>query len=74
MQARVLVHIGQERLWFVSDGIDAETQPHIAVHPILGQGDAPARMQRAIDQFLADNPGASVAAIPDGPYTMVRRV
>ena len=74
MQARVLERIGHEKLWFVSDGIDPQTQPHIAVHPILGDGDAAARAQRAVDEYLSANPAARVAVIPDGPYTMLRRV
>jgi len=73
MQARVLGRIGMENLRFVSDGIDAETQTHIAVAPVLGNGDAQARAQRAIDEFLARRPDARVAVIPDGPYTLLRR-
>ena len=72
MQARVLERIGLERLWFVSDGIDAETQRHIAVTPILGAAPAAARAQRAIDEFVAAHPQARVAIIPAGPYTMLR--
>jgi nickel-dependent lactate racemase len=73
MQARVLERIGMDKLWFVSDGIDAETQKHIAVHPLLGEGDAQARAQRAIDQYVAAHPKATIAAIPAGPYTMLAR-
>jgi nickel-dependent lactate racemase len=73
MQARVLERIGIDNLWFVSDGIDAETQRHIAVHPLLGEGDAAARAQRAIDEFVAARPQASIAVIPAGPYTMLAR-
>jgi nickel-dependent lactate racemase len=72
MQAKVLARIGQERLWFVSDGIPAEMQRRLAVAPVLGEGDATACAQRAIDEFLAANPKARVAVIPDGPYTMLR--
>jgi nickel-dependent lactate racemase len=73
MQARVLERIGMDKLWFVSDGIEAQTQRHIAVHPLLGEGDAAARAQRAIDDFVAAHPQASIAAIPAGPYTMLAR-
>ena len=73
MQSRVLARIGMERLWFVSDGIGQEMQRHIAVNPILGPGDAEARANRAIEEFLAARPDASVAVIPDGPYTMLRK-
>jgi nickel-dependent lactate racemase len=73
MHARVLERIGVERLWLVSDGIPPEVQRHIAVRPILAPGDAAARAQRAVDEYLAGQPGARVAVIPDGPYTMLRR-
>ncbi len=72
MQARVLARIGLEKLWFVSDGIPAEMQKHISVTPVLGPGNAQKRAQRAIDKYLAANPDARVAAIPEGPYTMLR--
>ena len=72
MQAKVLARIGADRLWFVTDGIDAETQRHISLHPILGQGDAQARAQRAIDEYAAAHPDARIAAIPAGPYTMLK--
>jgi len=73
MQSRVLARIGEEKLWFVSDGIPAEIQRHIAVIPILGAGDAQARTQRAIDKYLDTNPDTGIAVIPEGPYTMLRR-
>ncbi|MCJ7543196.1 MAG: nickel-dependent lactate racemase [Phycisphaerae bacterium] len=72
MHAKVLARIGQERLWFVSDGIPAEMQHHITVTPILGEGDAQQRTQRAIDEFVSAHPKARVAIIPDGPYTMLK--
>lgn len=72
MQARVLDRIGRDRLLLVTDGIDPETQRHISLTPVLGDGDAAVRAQRAIDEYLADHDGASVAVIPDGPYTMIR--
>ena len=73
MQCKVLDRIGQDRLWFVSDGIDARTQGRIAVHPILGPEGAQARAQRAIDDFAAAHPAARIAAVPGGPYTMLRK-
>ncbi len=71
MQCRVLECIGRDNLWFVSDGIDADVQKRIAVNAILGDGSAQTRAQRAIDQYVADNPDARIAVIPDGPYTML---
>ena len=73
MRCRVLERIGIEKLLFVSDGIDSATQKRISVTPIPGPGDATARAQRAIDEYLAANPAARIAVIPDGPYTMLRR-
>ena len=73
MQCRVLARVGRESLWFVSDGIEGDVQRRIAVNPILGGGDAQARAQRAIDEYLTGRPDARLAVVPDGPYTMLRR-
>jgi len=72
MQARVLARIGLQKLWFAGDGIAPEMQKHIAVTPLLGEGDAQTRAQRAVDEYLAAHPAARVAVIPDGPYTLLR--
>ena len=72
MHAKVLARIGQERLWFVSDGIPADMQHHITVTPVLGAGNAQQRTQRAIDEFVSAHPRARIAVIPDGPYTMLK--
>jgi len=73
MQCRVLERIGVNRLWFVSDGLPANLQRNAGVNPILSEGDAQHRTQMAIDQFIADHPQATIAIIPDGPYTMLRK-
>lgn len=73
MQCKVLSLIGPQRLWFVSDGLDPDMQRRICLTPVLGPGDARTRAQRAIDDYLAANGAARVAAIPEGPYTMLRR-
>ena len=73
VQCRVLNRIGSERLWFATDGIPAELQEHLGLTPLLGEGDAIRRAQRAIDDFLAAHPGARVAVIPEGPYTLLRK-
>ncbi len=73
MQARVLDRIGIEGLRLVTDGVPVEAQQQIAVTPVLGLGDPPARLQRAVDDYIAANPDARVAAIPEGPYTMLRQ-
>ena len=73
MQCKVLARIGSENLWFVSDGIDPDVQRRICLTPVGGPGDAPARAQRAVDDYLAAHPGARVAVIPEGPYTLLKR-
>ena len=73
MHCRVLTQIGAERLWLASDGIDADIQRRICVTPLDGPGDAAARAQRAIDDYLAAHPQARLAVIPDGPYCMLKR-
>jgi nickel-dependent lactate racemase len=73
MQSRVLSRIGLNKLWFVSDGIPPEIQRHISVTPISGQSHARERAQNAIDRYVAANPHAHIAAIPEGPYTMLAR-
>jgi nickel-dependent lactate racemase len=72
MHCRTLERIGVDSLWLVSDGLDPAVQQQIAVNPILRPGNAQERTQQAIDQFVAENPNARIAAIPDGPYTMLR--
>lgn len=74
MQCRVLQRIGLERLWLASDGIPMDMQGCIAVTPVPGNGDSQQRAQRAIDRFLAERSNVRVAVIPEGPYTMLRRV
>jgi nickel-dependent lactate racemase len=73
MMAKVLARIGSERLRLVTDGLDVETLGQLGVNPILGQGDAPTRCQRFIDQYVRDHPVARIAVIPEGPYTMLIR-
>lgn len=73
MQTRTLRRIGMANLQLVSDGLPRDVQSHLALTPVLGDGDAQERAQRAIDTYLRENPAARVAVIPDGPYTMLRR-
>jgi len=72
VQCRVLDRIGSERLWFATDGIPAEMQRELGLSPLLGEGDAVSRAQRAIERYLCTHPGARVAVVPEGPYTMLR--
>jgi nickel-dependent lactate racemase len=73
MHCRVLSRIGRERLLLGGDGLPAEVLSGLAVTPVGGVGDVRARVQGFVDSYCARNPGAKVAVIPDGPYTMVRR-
>ncbi len=72
VQCRVLDRIGSERLWFATDGIPSGEQQYLGLTPILGEGDAIRRAQRAIDGYISLHRGARVAVIPEGPYTMLR--
>ncbi len=71
MQARVLERIGVSSLHFASDGVPVDVQRRLAVAPLEGRGDARERAQRFIDDYVRDRPGARIAVIPDGPYTML---
>lgn len=73
MHARVLEALGVERLRMVSDGLPAEVLAKLSVTPVTGAGPAAARLQGAIDGFLAEHPQARVAVTPEGPYTMLLR-
>jgi nickel-dependent lactate racemase len=73
MQARVLDLIGIEKLLFASDGIPRQIQQDISVTPVGGDGDAQARAQSAIEEFIKKYKNGSIAIIPDGPYAMLRK-
>jgi nickel-dependent lactate racemase len=72
VQCRVLERIGPERLMLATDGIDPALQRQLALTPLLGAGNAAARAQRFVDDFLAARDRSRVAVLPDGPYTMLR--
>ena len=71
MQCRVLERVGTDGILFFSDEMDPELQRQANVTPILGDEPVERRLQRAVDELLAENPNASVAVIPEGPYTML---
>lgn len=71
MQCRVLKRIGVEKLILANDGLDLPTQQKIATTPAPGNGPAIERAQAFIDQYIAENPDAKIAVIPEGPYTML---
>ena len=72
MQTRVLQRIARKRLRFVNDGLPMDLQAQLGVTPVAGDGDAAARCQRYIDEFVGRTAGARIAVIPEGPYTMLR--
>jgi len=72
MQTRVLERIGVAGLVMVNDGLPPETQRQLAVTPAPGSGSVAKRAQQWIDDFVEAHPGARIAAIPEGPYTMLR--
>jgi nickel-dependent lactate racemase len=73
MHTRVLERIGVDRLRMANDGLPVEQQRRLCVNPIGGDGGVAKRVQRFIDDYLASHPTASVAVIPEGPYTMLSR-
>jgi len=72
MHCRVLEKIGQQRLLVATDGLPPETLEKLWVTPVDGSEPAPQRIQQALDRFLHERPSATVAVIPDGPYTLLR--
>jgi len=71
MQTRALAKLSPARVRLVCDGMPAEMQRAMGVHPVIGAGGAVARCQRFVDQYVDTHPGARVALIPEGPYTMI---
>jgi len=72
MHARVLARIGAQRIRFVTDGLALDTQRRLAINPVNGSASVAERCQGFVDQYVTRHPNARIAAIPDGPYTMIR--
>ena len=77
VQTRVLKKIGKSNLFFITDGIDEQTLGKLNVTPATCQTNSPTNqpqqsMQALIDRLAAENPQASWAVVPDGPYIAVR--
>jgi lactate racemase len=72
MQTRVLLRIGVVGLVMANDGLPEDVQRSLAVTPAPGHGSAAERAQRYLDEFVHRHPQARIAAIPEGPYTMLR--
>jgi len=72
-QCKVLRKVGVEGLVACCGGIDAATLARLSVTPAARLSDEPdpeRQLQGALDALLRRRPGARVAAIPDGPYTL----
>lgn len=77
VQTRVLKKIGKSNLFFVTDGIDEQTLGKLNVTPATCATNSPTNRpqqvaQALIDHLAAENPQASWAVVPDGPYIAVR--
>jgi len=67
VQARALERVGQENLYFVTDGLPQEQLDALSVHGVAASpGGVEAKVQDLIDRFADD--GRSLAVIPEGPY------
>ncbi|MFO8064829.1 MAG: nickel-dependent lactate racemase [Spirochaetia bacterium] len=71
LQTRVLERIGEENVLFFSDHMEQGLQEIANVRPILGEEPVENRLQQTLDELLAENPSASIAVIPGGPYTIL---
>jgi len=67
MHTRALEKIGEDRLYFVTDGIDQETLQGLSVSGLsVSSSDIRNQIQERLDQLLAS--GGSLAVFPEGPY------
>jgi nickel-dependent lactate racemase len=71
MLARVNERIGMDHIILAADAVPPDMHGKIWCRPLDGQGPAQSRAQHFIDDYLQKNPAATVAVIPEGPYTML---
>lgn len=71
MQCRVLERIGQEHLHFFSDGMEMENQGMAIVDVPDLPGSVEERLQKFVDRWVGEHPGASMLVVPEGPYVML---
>jgi len=72
-QCKVLRRVGVGGLVVSTDGIPLDTLRRLSVTPaqtLCDAADPQARIQGALDFLLAVRPGATVVAIPEGPYVL----
>ncbi len=67
MQTRVLQHVGDDNLIFVTGGLDASDLTRLNVNGIYAsESRIQQKVQEILDEFIYE--GRSVAVIPEGPY------
>lgn len=73
MLCRVLARVGVPGLQLACDGWSPGPGGASFFTMIGGGGPAPQRLQQALDQAVAAQPGARIAVVPDAPATVLRR-
>lgn len=67
MQTKVLQHVGDENLIFITDGLSASNLAGLSVNGVHSSEDCvQQRVQEILDRLVHE--GRSVAVIPEGPY------
>jgi nickel-dependent lactate racemase len=67
MHARVLEKVGQDRLFFITDGIPGDEMQKIYINPIpVTRDQAEKTLQDLLNKMLME--GKTLAVIPEGPY------
>ena len=67
MQTKVLRHVGDDNLIFVTDGLSASDLNRLSVNGLhASKGHMQERVQELLDGFIRE--GRSLAVIPEGPY------
>ena len=76
VQCGVLKKIGKSNLLFASDGIEPQTLTKCNVTPVTdrvsGSKDPASLIQKLLDELAEQQPGASWAVMPDGPYVLIK--
>jgi nickel-dependent lactate racemase len=71
IQTRVLQRVASDAVFLASEDLAPDLQAVTGITPLDGSGDVTARAQHWLDEQLQRDRDASVAVIPDGPYTML---